>query len=80
MDIEKITYLKKFFEELYDENFKLRDKTRLVIFNKELEEFGISSKLTPKEIELKLQQIYEILEKNKNLSQKQHLIKTSLNN
>ena len=63
MDIEKITYLKKFFEELYDENFKLRDKTRLVIFNKELEEFGISSKLTPKEIELKLQQIYEILEK-----------------
>ena len=77
MDIEKITYLKKFFEELYElynGNFKLKDKTRLVDFNKELEEIGISSKLTPKEIELKLQQLYEILEKKQD-----PLTKTTIN-
>lgn len=63
MDLDIISSLRTDFGEIYDENFKLKDKTKLVNFNKELEKIGISSKLTPKEIELRLQQIYETLTK-----------------
>lgn len=61
MNLDIIVSLQTDFGKIYDENFKLKDKTRLADFNKELEEVGISSKLTPKEIELKLQQLYEAL-------------------
>jgi hypothetical protein len=61
MNLDIIASLQTDFREIYDENFKLIDKTRIDNFNKKIEEVGISSKLTPKEIELKLQQIYETL-------------------
>lgn len=67
MNLDLITSLQTDFGRLYDENFKLRSKEiynkEIDAFRKRLEEVGISSKLSPKEIELKLQQIYETLMK-----------------
>lgn len=63
--LDQAVHLKGLFDEIYDENLKPKDKVvynkKIVDFNKELEEVGISSKLTPKQLELKLQQIYETL-------------------
>lgn len=65
LDINKIAELQFAFGQIYDENFKPRDKTiyskEIKNFNEKLNEVGIDSKLTPKQIELKLQQLYEIL-------------------
>ncbi|WKZ25358.1 MAG: hypothetical protein QY322_03120 [bacterium] len=65
MDLNTVTSLQTDFGRLFDENFKLRDKAiynkQIASFNKRLESVGISSRLTPKEVELKLQQAYELL-------------------
>lgn len=65
LDINKIAELQFAFGQIYDENFKPRDKAiyskEIKNFNEKLNEIGIDSKLTPKQIELKLQQLYEIL-------------------
>lgn len=67
MNLDLIASLQTDFGRIYDENFKLRDRNIYNIeidrFNKKLSRAGISPKLSPKEIELKLQQIYETLMK-----------------
>lgn len=75
-NLEKIIKLQLLFGELYDENFKTKNKevynAKIKDFNDELKSIGVDPNLSPKEIELKLQQIYEALEK-------EPLTKTTLN-